>query len=404
MILRYATSSEVSAYSLKGKLLYSTDPTAFSGGKDEDLRKALNGLTAYTISYDSGTAHVWFSYPVVIDGVKVGILRYAKDFSLLYGQSSRILQTILSLTLIIFLAAFLFSYLLSRHITIPLVKLSKASEEVRQGNLDVQIHMNRKDEIGQLAGTFNEMIGQLKRQIDRIEQDRDRLQKINRQRKRFFDNVTHELKTPLTSILGYAEIIRDHGEEDPVFFHKGMKHIVEESRRLHEMVIHLLNVSQETVPLEEQARVDAGQLMRDVCDAMGFKAQRYNKQINCIADEAVFVRAHSDKLRQLFINLIDNAIKYGYPSTAIMAKAERDGAFARFSIVNRGETIATEQLEQMVDHPMRTSKEEGSMGLGLSIAKSIVEAHEGRMKMISSDELTTVIVELPAWDPEGQQR
>lgn len=209
--LNHATSSHVSAYTVDGKLLFSSDQREFSGQSDEDLRQAIKGKTAYTITYGRNSGTVLYSYPVIIDGVKVGILRFTKDFTLLYEQSGRIMDIIFYIALAIFGAAFLFSYMLSRHITIPLVKLTRASTEVKNGNLDVRIPFRRRDEIGELALNFNDMIDRIGSQISTIEGDRDRLQELNDQEKRFFDNVTHELKTPLTSILGYAEIIREKG-------------------------------------------------------------------------------------------------------------------------------------------------------------------------------------------------
>lgn len=83
------------------------------------------------------------------------------------------------------MAAFLFSYILSRHITIPLVKLTEASSQVKKGKLDVDIQIRRKDEIGQLAVNFNDMINRIRDQISTIERDRDRLKELNEQEKRF---------------------------------------------------------------------------------------------------------------------------------------------------------------------------------------------------------------------------
>ena len=219
-----------------------------------------------------------YSYPVVIDGVKVGILRFAKDFSPLYEQSGRIQNLIFYVALAIFAAAFLFSYMLSRHITIPIVKLTRASTEVIGGNLHVRIGIRRKDEIGRLAANFGDMIRRISSQIATIARDRDRLKELNEQEKRFFDNVTHELKTPLTSILGYAEIIRKNGETDRAFFEKGMNHIVDESRRLHGMVLNLLEVSRRNAGRAETELVETGGILRDVCDAMAIRAQRYKKK------------------------------------------------------------------------------------------------------------------------------
>jgi len=406
--LRYATSSSVGAYSLEGKLLFASEPDLFSGENDEDLARALNGATVYTISYEGGTASVLYAFPVLVDGVKIGILRFAKTFDPLYEQSSKILSTVFYTALAIFAAAFLFSFLLSRHITIPLVKLADASTKVREGDLRVRLDTDRSDEIGRLTANFNEMIAQIENQFERIERDRDRLKKLNAQRKQFFDNVTHELKTPLTSILGYAQIIRENGESDEAFFRKGMDHIVEESQRLHVMVVTLLETSKgrELHGWDEQSTVEAGSLLRDVCDAMAFKAQRYKKTIRAEIEEGLLVDAHPDKLRQLFINLVDNAIKYGEALSDIEvgARAVPDDGTVRFTVANRGEPIPKERL-QILFEPYANAgterHEEGSVGLGLSIARAIVEDLGGTIAMASDRGRTVVLAELPAKKPEG---
>ncbi|MFF2889656.1 ATP-binding protein [Paenibacillus sp. NPDC057967] len=397
--LYYATSSEVSAYSIDGKLIHASDAAVFTGTTADDLEEAIRGNTAYTISYEGGTASVLYAYPVVIDGVKVGILRYAKPFDLLYEQSGRILNAVFYIALAIFAAAFLFSYLLSRHISIPLTKLAAASNEVTKGNLDVRLSMERQDEIGRLAANFNEMIGRLKSQIDKIERDRDRLEKLHLQNKHFFDHVTHELKTPLTSVLGYAELIKENGESDPAFFTKGMNHIVDESRRLQDMVASLLETSKEQGRWEETGRIEAGQLLRDVCDAMSFKAQRYKKAIHIEAAGELYVEAQPDKLRQLFINLIDNAIKYGHPQSQIEVKASTESGMIRFEFANASDSISPERLASLFE-PFRTddeklAREQGSVGLGLHIAKSIVDGMNGTIAMASADGMTRVTVLLP---------
>jgi len=406
--LKRATSSEVSAYTVDGVLLHASSNEAFAGATDEDLKQALEGKTAYTITYKQGTAAVHYSYPVIIDGSHVGILRFAKDFSLLYEQSDIILKTITYLAFGILAVAFLFSYLLSRNLTIPLVKLSNASSEVMQGNLDVRIDVKptRRDEIGRLAANFNEMIGQIKQQIARIERDRDRLERLNRQRKTFFDNVTHELKTPLTSILGYAEIIRQQGESDRAFFEKGMNHVVQESERLHGMVLRLLELSRETAGSEEFKQVDTGQLLRDTCEALTFKAKRYHKSIDSEIEEGLHVYGQEDRIRQIFINLLDNAIKYSKPHSEIEVQAKRAGEQVRYRFANLGETIPPEQLNEIFEPyyvPERHgAKETGSVGLGLGIVKSIVDDHGGTVRMTSENELTTVVVELPFMKSEGE--
>lgn len=183
--LNHATGSAVGVYTVEGELLHASDSSMFGQHKENDLQQAVNGNMAYSITYDHSSAVALFSYPVVIDGARVGILRFSKDFSLLYQQSGRVLDIIFYMSLAIFVAAFLFSYVLSRHITVPLVKLSRVSTEVKNGNLDVRAEVKQQDEIGRLADNFNDMIDQISKQITIIKKDRDHLQELHRKEKLF---------------------------------------------------------------------------------------------------------------------------------------------------------------------------------------------------------------------------
>ncbi|AEP89611.1 two-component sensor histidine kinase YclK [Bacillus subtilis subsp. subtilis str. RO-NN-1] len=394
--LTHSTGSNVGVYTVDGTLLSSSNKTVFSQGIDEDLTKAINGKSAYHITYDRNQAQVFFSYPVVIDGAKVGILRFSKDFNLLYKQSGEILNIIFYIALAIFVAAFLFSYILSRHITIPIVKLTEATSEVKKGKLDVDIHFPRKDEIGQLTVNFNDMITRIRDQISTIEKDRDRLKELNEQEKRFFDNMTHELKTPLTSIQGYAEIIKQKGESDQAFFNKGMNHIVEESRRLHNLVIKLLEVSRETSK-EQFDRIDTETILKDVCESMKFRAERYKKKITCEIEEGLYVYGQKNRVRQLFINLLDNAIKYSLSHSEIMIQAKVVGDQVLFIFKNPSDPYNDNQYKKVFQPFYSINQkvtEEGSLGLGLSIVKTIVEEHGGTIKMFYEENHTIITIEL----------
>ncbi|MCY7835589.1 HAMP domain-containing histidine kinase [Bacillus haynesii] len=395
--LNHSTGSNVGVYTVNGALLASSDQKVFSRGSDEDLKQAIKGKTAYHITYNRNKAEVFFSYPVVVEGTKVGILRFSKNFDLQYKQSGEILDIVFYIALAIFVAAFLFSYILSRHITIPLVKLTDATSQVKKGKLDMDIHFNRKDEIGQLAVNFNDMISRIREQILTIERDRDRLKELNEQEKRFFDNMTHELKTPLTSIQGYAEIIKDKGESDRAFFDKGMNHIVEESRRLHHLVIKLLEVSRETSKGAQFTRIDAGEILNDVCESMKFRAERYKKRITCDIENGLYVHGQVSRLRQLFINLLDNAIKYSLSHSEIFIKAEIVGENILFTFKNPSAPLENDQHSKMFQPFYSVNqkiKEEGSVGLGLSIVKTIVDEHGGTIEMFYEENHTVIHVEL----------
>ncbi|WP_445671261.1 HAMP domain-containing sensor histidine kinase [Paenibacillus sp. FSL K6-2862] len=394
--LNRATGNSVGVYTVNGELLYASDKSLFSQPQRTDLQEAIHGSTAFNIEYDEDKTSVLFSYPVVIDGAKVGILRFYKDFSLLYQQSNRILDTTLYITLAIFAVTFIFSFILSRHITLPLGKLARASSEVKNGNLNIRIGFKRKDEIGRLADNFNEMINQIELQMSIIRKDRDQLKELHQQEKRFFDNITHELKTPLTSILGYAELIKTHGERDRSFFEKGMNHIIEESKRLHNMVLKLLEVSRRHATNQELDNVEAGEVLRDVCESMSIRAQRYKKNITVDIENGLYLLAQEDRIRQLFINLLDNAIKYSLDFSEINVRGFHVDSKIRFIVENSSDPIDAKQLSKLFEpFYLAHSKdsEEGSVGLGLSIVKSIVDELEGSISMVNQDNHTVVTVE-----------
>ncbi|MFG0216947.1 ATP-binding protein, partial [Brevibacillus porteri] len=268
--------------------------------------------------------------------------------------------------------------------------------EVKNGNLDVRIRFKRKDEIGRLADNFNDMIDQISSQINIIKKDRDHLKELHKQEKLFYDNITHELKTPLTSILGYAELIRANGESDRVFFEKGIDHIIDESKRLHAMVLKLLEVSRNNVMKNELDKVDAGLILQDVCESMIMRAQRYKKSIAYDIDKPLIVFAQGDRIRQLFINLIDNAIKYSLSFSNISVKGLHVDGKIRFIIENPSDPIDADQLSRLFQpFYLGHSKdwEKGSVGLGLSIVKSIVDEFEGSISLVSQHEQTIVTVE-----------
>ncbi|MCY6372117.1 sensor histidine kinase [Clostridium ganghwense] len=401
--LSNVTGSDIEAYTLTGSLIYSSDEHKTTKSKAEDINNAVNDKTSYTINYEKNNTTVYFSYPVVIAGQKVGILRIIKDYSSLYNESRVIINFILYVTIIIFLAAFIFSFLLSSNMTIPIVKLTQASNEVAKGNLDIHINSKRQDEIGELTRNFSKMVEKIDDQIKTIEKDRDNLRELNNHRKSFFDNVTHELKTPLTSILGYAEMIKENGFSDIEFFHKGTNHIINESKRLHNMVLKLLEVSKETSEIDDEfTKVEICKLLQNTCEGMTFKAKRYKNDIKCKADNEMYVYGNGDKLKEVFINIIDNAIKYGYSNSNIEVSTYTSNDFIEVTIKNRGIGIKQEDIEKIFNPLYRVNKKKsreiGSCGLGLSISKAIIDNHKGEIKIDSIlNEETKVIVKLPSY-------
>lgn len=395
--------SEVGVYTVDGELLYSSNEEKFTHSNFRDIDNAVNDKVSYTIQNGKDRTEIYFSYPVIIVGNKVGILRIIKDYSLLYEQGNEIVTSVLYITSFIFVIAFLFSYLLSRNITVPLIKLTKASTEAAKGNLDIKINSSRKDEIGELSTNFDHMIEKINTQIETIKKDRDDLEQLIHHKKHFYDNVTHELKTPLTSIVGYAQMIKQNQFTDKDFFDKGMNHIINESKRLNAMVLNLLELSKQTSEIDEAFKmISLEKLLDDICEAMYFKAERYGNTIDCKTEKDLFIEGSLNHLKQVFINIIDNAIKYGLSNTVIQVLAYSEGEFAYIDIINKGEGIPSKEIEEIFlpfyRMDKQKSREMGSCGLGLSISKEIVKKHKGEIKIHSvKNKETSVLIKLPRY-------
>lgn len=377
----------VDIYASNGqKLSYIAAPNA-AVENSEDLVKAMQGEISFTTNFIGDKVIVSLSYPIMPS--KAGIVRYYKDYTELYTYNQKFKQLMGLFASLIFVCIFVTSYLLSRRFTRPIIKLAEASKEISNGNFQVEIDVRSQDEIGYLSSNFKMMVHQLNEQITIISEDRDMLEDMQKQNKSFFDNVTHELKTPLTTITGYAQSIEDLGIKDDEFTRKGLRSIINESNRLNNMVIELIELSKVTSKKISYnfAEINISALIQETCDEMMMKGKKYNIAIIVSAPNPVYLRADKNRFKEVMINLIDNSIKYGHVNSTIHIYAYERQSEVIIKVQDQGIGIPKESIERVFDPFVRLSKktpsELGSMGLGLSIVKEIVERHGGTTEIVS---------------------
>ena len=400
-----STGNRILLYSMKGDFIYDSNQAAdVILGSNDDLKLAKEGKASYTINFVNKKVLVNFSYPVSIGNSSFGIFRYTRDYTVLYDSNGHLINLIIIFDVIIFIAIFILLYVLSRRITVPLIQLSKMSNEIAKGSFDTKISIKSNDEIGELADNFSIMTQKVQSQIETIKKDRDNLRELEQHRKLFFDNVTHELKTPLTTILGYAQIIEENGFNDEVFFKKGIGHIRSESSRLNRMVLDLLELSRMGSKniICEFSKVDIAHLVEATCEEMSIKASRYALKIERKFDSDLYVLGNADMLKQAIINVIDNSIKYGNVGTVINASGVEKNGMVEIMVKDHGAGIPKEKLDKIFEPFYRVDKkkvrEMGSNGLGLSIVKSIIDAHKGTIDIESEEGVgTKVTIKMPPY-------
>jgi signal transduction histidine kinase len=284
----------------------------------------------------------------------------------------------------------LVALLLARSIAEPLRALTHASEEMARGNYDQAIPLRRTDEVGRLAAAFNGMA----RQVGRS----------HVQMRALIANVSHDLKTPLTSILGFSQALRD-GDIDGPQARETAGIIHEEAVRVRALVDDLLYLSE----------IDARQVViaaapLDVAVLVARAARRFELPLRergiglsavLPAEGTLFVQADSAKLERVLDNLMDNARKYTPAGGTVEVRAGLAGGAmpgVRLEVFNSGPRIPDEVLSRMFERFYRydrTRGRTGGSGLGLSIAKELVELHGGTLTATSSDTGMTLTVHLP---------
>lgn len=400
----------VAVYDRKGSFIYEAVPidqqllvenqvyqTNREQTRDPELKAAFENQASFTRQNVENGTLIYFAYPVYIKNEFLGVLRFTGDYTEMFERNAHVLRSFTILIVSLFLGVFLISLVFTTQIIKPLLRLTRATKRVAAGDYDAQVQVNSKDELELLAASFNEMQHSIKRHIEKIELEKDKVVLLEKTRTSFFNNVTHELKTPLTTISGYAQIIGEPNFHDPEFLQKASKKIRSESERLNRMVIELIELSKsETTSLpDEHELVDLLQLGKSVAEDMNMKATRREMAIEVEGTDCAIL-GDEDEWRQIFINLLDNAIKYGSSYTIIHVEITK----STITVNNASEPVP-EQIVAHVFDPFVYTKGTGSSGLGLMIVKQLVRKHQGMITFDYSDGMVNVVITISPWQQVG---
>ena len=267
----------------------------------------------------------------------------------------------------------------------PVKKLTEATREVAKGNFDVQIPVRSGDEIGQLTDNFNTMAKELGN--------------IEILRKDFISNVSHEFKTPITSIQGFARLIRDGGLTDSQFQeYTGI--ILSESDRLANLSANLLRLSRldSQAIFEKATRYSLDEQIRKAILLLEDDWTRKQIEFELDLDSFDYL-GHEELMLQVWINLVSNAVKFSHESGVIGIIMDKVREALVIRITDHGTGIPSEAQAHVFERFYKADKSRGNEGngLGLAIVKKIVELHNGTVSLDSSaGNGTTFIVELPS--------
>ena len=289
-------------------------------------------------------------------------------------------------TLIIGIVA---AFVLSSYISRPIKQLSNIAERMSELDFDVKYDGKDKGEIGLLGNSMNNMskkleenISQLKAANLELQRDIDKKEKLEQMRTAFLSNVSHELKTPIALIQGYAEGLKEGITDDPESMDFYCSVIMDEAAKMNDMVKRLLTLNQIEFGEDElvMERFDINELVKSVASANELRASQKELKITCdIKDTPLYVWADEYKVEEVITNYISNAINHCCNENIIkVAVGQIDKENVRVSVFNTGKNIPEEDIDHIWEKFYKVDKartrEYGGNGIGLSIVKAIVES------------------------------
>ncbi|MEW9123528.1 MAG: HAMP domain-containing sensor histidine kinase, partial [Thermotaleaceae bacterium] len=261
--------------------------------------------------------------------------------------------------------------------------------------------LSRKDEIGSLSQGIHGMSERIQKSIQDMEEEQkklkvaiNKLSLLDQQQKQFIGNVTHEFRTPLTSIKAYVDLLEMY-PDDLELLEKAKTDIKSETQRLYEMVEKVLQLSaMEKYDFEyNKEKLEIGQVIEGVINSLRGKIEKFGIELETDLKET-YVEADKDSLTIILVNLLDNAIKYNHTRGNIHVKNYQKDNQVVVEIANTGMGIP-EEAAQRIFEPFFTvdrnrSRENGGTGLGLSLVKRTVEGQGGSIALMKSDSKSTV--------------
>lgn len=359
------------------------DPIARLGPQ---LEKIEAGRGAFGLTSDPDGDR-WRLYVLPVDNGPTRYFVFAAPIADVDATVTQLRWLVALLTLGAVVTTMVASTLLAGRALRPAADLDEIADSIaRSRDFSQRVNVGKdRDELGRLATTFNGML--------------DSLEGAYQAQKRFVADASHEMRAPLTAIQGNLELLQRHPDKPPAEQHEAVSEANREARRLSHLVADLLALARADAGVS--LRRDRVELDRVVLEALSIaRHMARGQQVELAALEPALVEGDADRLKEFFLILFDNAIKYTPPDGQIIVNLCRNGASAEVTVRDTGVGIAPEDLPRVFDRFYRAdparARDPGGTGLGLSIARWISEAHGGRIQLDSKPgEGTTVTVRLP---------
>ena len=333
------------------------------------------------------------------DGTLLGFCFVSSPISNMLGTWTTYLSWSTVAFSIVMLIAMLMVLAYSKRMARPLDEIAAASRKFARGDFSVRVKqtVDTTDEMGALIDSFNKMA--------------DSLEQAEKRRSEFIANISHELRTPMTTISGFADGILD-GTIPPENERKYLVSIRDETRRLSRLVRDMLDVSRAKTNAADMSRRTVFDLTELILQTMlSFESRATKKNLDVdpqLPDSHLMVWADKDAITRVLYNLLDNAIKFAAPGSTLIVRLYKDMGKAYVSIKDFGETIPSDDLPYIFDRFHKSDRsrslDKEGVGLGLYLVKAIINAHDEDIAVRSEDGMTEFVFTLTLAENSKQGR
>lgn len=365
--------ARVQIYDTEARLLLDSQASLDPESELTDVEVALTGRSEYQIFKIQATdEHVMsISEPLISTGNVVGVLRHIVSLEQVDENLRNIVLLFFFIGGIISAAAAFLGIYLSSRLVRPITQLTDTAREMARGNYNVKSPVLSHDEIGTLSRTFNYMASEIAKK-DELKND-------------FISSISHELRTPLTAIKGWAITLKDP-MTDRELMDAGLGIIETEADRLKNMVDELLDFSKFTSGKIELklSLIDPQDLEYYLKSFLKERIKREERDFQFTAPETLEpFRGDEDRIKQVLINLIDNAFKFTTAGDTIQVEFGQNEVSTFFSVTDSGPGIAREEIPKVTEKFYKGKHSKASSGIGLSIVNEIALLHNGRLDIES---------------------
>ena len=373
-------------YSMENKKI-SSDLKEKVTGKRTEILNAKENEKSFIIRTINNRKYAFVSSIVSLENKDFKLI-ISKDIQYVYTERSNNYKFFMIIDLIMLIILSAGMYIISKKLTNPLVKLSNVSKDIAKGEYNIRaVESKKNDEIGVLEHNFNLM-------IDVIENNIEELKYLNESKQRFIDSLNHEIKTPITSIIGYSELLLKSNVSEEIKI-KSLKYINSEAKRLETLNSTLLKLTLMREENRKLGKVELKEAINNVKNILIYKMERKNIKLN-IKIENIDLVQDKELLEVLLTNIIDNSIK----ASNVGSWIDVDGYYGNneyiLKIKDKGIGIPQEDLDKVLEpfymvDKARTRKNNG-IGLGLSICSEICNMYNISLDIKSKLNVGTEVI------------